>query len=336
LPVPVINLPKMTEDQAKKHLQEYVAKKTCYGNAPALECSITKINTYASFDTEALSFIEARNIKEDSVPYDNTFVDGPQNGYVPGMWDIMATIPPAFTQSTLEIRVPHTENVLKCQPCGGGGRSECKSCNGRREVNCTQCGGSGSRQASQQDGGGRIPCNACNSTGKTRCGPCNATGQVECQHCKGRGQMRHFQKLTVQFKNLRKVGVVATTAEGQSLGPEQARAVPEQKLAASSGQEVLGWEDMMINTNLLPTTFPPDTTQMVRNFFQEQNNEIIQTQSRLLRQRIKMKCIPVFEVGYTWKEKPWTFYCYGFEPVGVHEADYPINCCGHFHGCVIL
>jgi hypothetical protein len=331
LPVPVINLPTMTSEQAKQHLEKYVGTKTCYGSAPAKECAITKVDSYASFHSEVVSYVEARKVAPASIPYDNTAVDGPQNGMPPGMWEMLATIPAPFTESTIDIRVPHTETVLKCQPCGGDGRTQCTQCNGQRQVNCSSCGGRGTRTASQQQGGGQITCNSCNGSGKTRCGRCNATGQITCGHCQGKGSLRHFQKLTVQWKNLRKSGVVSTTAFGQSLGAEQAKRIPEKKIAAASGQEVLAWEDMMINTGALPQNFPPDATQMVRNYFQQQNTEIIQAANRLLRQRVKMKCIPVFEVAYTWKDKPWMFYCFGLDPVSVHESDYPVNCCGCCH-----
>ena len=57
------------------------------------------------------SYTEKRTTKNKDIPYIGDFVDGPDQGTPPGVWDMECTCKKLFKDEVVELKVPHTEVI---------------------------------------------------------------------------------------------------------------------------------------------------------------------------------------------------------------------------------
>ncbi|XP_048879177.1 uncharacterized protein LOC125747748 [Brienomyrus brachyistius] len=111
--VPEVRVPTVSEDMAREALLQFVGKKWRYSRRPARDLIFKHLNplTVYRVSYRLETFTESRSGSWEFEPYTGQFVDGPQYGTCPPPWDVMAEIPPRFTDHTQKVRVPHSSFV---------------------------------------------------------------------------------------------------------------------------------------------------------------------------------------------------------------------------------
>uniref|UniRef100_A0A3B3SBE5 Ssu-2 homolog n=1 Tax=Paramormyrops kingsleyae TaxID=1676925 RepID=A0A3B3SBE5_9TELE len=168
-------VPTVSEDMAREALLQFVGKKWTYSRKPARDLIFKDLKPLTVYRYRLETFTESRSGSWEFEPYTGQSVDGPQYGSCPPPWDVMAEIPPRFTDHTQKVRVPHSSFVkTRCGFCYGSGRS--------RNKPCSSCHG----------------CKRCFSSG---CSICHAKGHRECPSCHGLKYLMHYILLTITWKN---------------------------------------------------------------------------------------------------------------------------------------
>lgn len=142
------------EQVVRSALQEEVSRHCCWGSRVANAMQITSLDQTSSYYLKVTSFVESRDMNSRTQPYRGDFVDGPQNGQAPSLWQMQATRPALFETKHYETPVPHTEEVFTCSNCAGVGRCSCPACAGVGTVKCHTCTGSGQESCSSCSGRG--------------------------------------------------------------------------------------------------------------------------------------------------------------------------------------
>ncbi|XP_022254618.1 protein SSUH2 homolog isoform X2 [Limulus polyphemus] len=305
--------PQLTEQEARQALLKHVTTRCCYGKGAARDMAITKIDHSCAFHYTLETFTEKRQTAWAFEPYFGGTVDNPSTDHPPGPWDIAATPSSSFTGSITQIEVPHTASIKTCHICGGVGRKRCFTCSGNGYEQCYSCHGDGYKNTLD---GEHERCFRCHGTGRRRCWKCNGDGLALCKGCSGTGQIKCFIRLIVTWTNHIDEHVVEHSA------------VPDEKIKSGSGQVVFEEED----EKLWPVNHFPDTTINMASFQLVQKHATAFSAERILRQRHRVRIIPVATVHYQWKNHSNTYSVFGFEKK-IHAPKYPQTCCC---GCTLF
>lgn len=117
--------------------------KCCWGTKAAETMVINSIDPSTAYHYELVTFSEARSTAWKYEPYHMQPIDGPENGYAPGPWDIVVEPSAMFRNESKAVEVPHTAVVKTCHNCYGRCYIRCWTCHGRGRVRCGTCSGSG-------------------------------------------------------------------------------------------------------------------------------------------------------------------------------------------------
>ncbi|XP_070536454.1 protein SSUH2 homolog [Ptychodera flava] len=312
---------KISEEEAREAMLQFVDAHCCYGSRPAKQMTITNILPGSALHYELETFTEARSTSRVHEPHYGGPVDGPMNGIAPGPWQIDVQPDGLFSNHTKFTEVPHTSTVHGCHRCYSRGFIRCGRCYGRGRVRCSWCRGSGRRTKRVRDGNGRyksvrVSCTSCGGRGRKRCMRCGGDGRVTCPTCRGYCFLRWFIRLKVQFVN----NLSDYILEKSDLPDELIRDVGgvilfEQTLPYVWPISCYPVADINANSLRIVTHH--------RNSWQDR---------RKLQQRQRLRAVPVSEAHYNWKDVSTRFWVYGNER-SVYAPDYPHQCCW---GCNIL
>uniref|UniRef100_T1J670 Ssu-2 homolog n=1 Tax=Strigamia maritima TaxID=126957 RepID=T1J670_STRMM len=182
-------------------------------------------------------------------------------------------------------------------------------------IQCTHCHGEGQIVHLS---GYREHCSVCQTKGVEKCYKCSGLGYHVCKTCAGRGQIKVFIRLNVSWTN----HIDDHVSEKTDL--------PSKLVKRVSGHLIL--DDQQ--ANVCPINHFPDITvnaaseQLLRHHAEKFKDE------RIILQRHQVRLVPVNEVNYKWRGRPFKFYVYGHEKE-VYVPDYPQTCCWGLTDCVI-
>ncbi|XP_074645676.1 protein SSUH2 homolog [Tubulanus polymorphus] len=303
----------LSEEECRHAMSNFVAEHCCYGKAPAKDMRIEDIKPSTALHLTLETFTESRNSTYKYEPFYGGMIDGPHNGRAPGPWEIPFNADSFFNNHTKKTRVPHTESVSMCHFCWGRGFTRCRHCFGKGHERCTFCHGSGHRTGAN---GEHEHCHSCGGDGRKRCTWCHGDGRVRCGTCQGYRQLKNYVQLVVSFTNHLSDFIL----EGSDM--------PETLVRDVSGVAIYEQD--------LPQVWPITSYPVQR--INENSVRLIESHrvsfpnERILRQRHRLRGVPVTECAYNWKDKHMRFWVYGLEQK-VHCPDYPQQCCC---GCTIL
>ncbi|XP_070536451.1 protein SSUH2 homolog [Ptychodera flava] len=312
---------KISEEEVREAMLEFVKAHCCYGSRPAKQMTITTILNVCALHYQLETFTETRSVSQDHEPLYTNSVDGPRNGVAPSPWQIDVEPDELFSNHTKSIEVPHTSTVRGCHICQSTGSVMCAYCNGTGQVLCILCGGTGMYTVGYTDTDGSYKtrlqmCYSCAASGRKICLSCGGSGKITCGTCEGRRRLRWYIRLTAQFENELSDYILQKTD------------LPDECIRDVGGVTVF--------EQTLPFVWPischPETEineNSLRIFNHHQNSW---QDRRKLQQRQRLRAVPVNEANYTWKDVSTKFWVYGNERK-VYSPDYPHQCCC---GCTVL
>lgn len=107
----------LQEDDIRELLVDHVNRNCCWGGKPVKKWDIQQVEDCNVYIGTLETFFEERNIVSETEPYTGGPVDGKDQGYIPGPWevDMRKDFPLLFTPVKEALaRLPHSEEVLRC------------------------------------------------------------------------------------------------------------------------------------------------------------------------------------------------------------------------------
>ncbi len=323
----------LTLEAAREALELHVRTKTWLRRDLAKTLPIESFERSGSFHVRFRSFTEERAHEPVFEPFRGGRVDGPENGRPPTPWEMQVKVPGLFINQEYYQSVPHTEHVRTCHGCNGDGDIVCPRCSGHRRVTCSRCNGSGkvteTRQVTRTNAQGQsehftetytTSCGPCGGDGKVTCPECHGNGRITCPTCQGARQLKHGQRLHVTWKTHVSDKILEKTdlpddliggAMGEIIHSEEDDRLEPIASAATSGGpyrgaggRVNGEVNELCNQLLQAHRFSGDT--------------------KLWRQSIHVKAVPVYEARYSWGKETRRFWVFGNEEQ-VYAPHYPLS-----------
>jgi len=242
----------------------------------------------------------------------------------------LSEAPVGFSEMSQSTFLISTGKTKKCPKCRGEGKVDCWACKGSgqdKSQSCRHCSGKG--------------CRYCNGTGKATkdCAICKGSGTRQCGKCDGYRYVHTVIEVKTRFK-------VEDTKEHDYQGE-----IPAKKLKGSTGvvifQEVANYPKEAMREMLKGGIDNREYTKLqsgvaivfhslidnkiqeydgnislvhalVDNFFKQipnafKENRILEREILPVRLRIKVEDVPVKQVSYTYKAKPYSLWVYGKE-----------------------
>ena len=242
----------------------------------------------------------------------------------------LSEAPAGFSEMSQSKFLISTGKTKKCPKCRGEGKVDCWACKGSgqdKSQSCRHCSGKG--------------CRYCNGTGKATkdCAICKGSGTRQCGKCDGYSYVHTVIEVKTRFK-------VEDTKEHDYQGE-----IPAKKLKSSTGivifQEVANYPQEAMQEMLKGGIDNREYTKLqsgiamvfhslldnkiqdydgnislvhglvdkflkqIPNAFKE--NRILEREILPVRLRIKVEDVPVKQVLYTYKTKPYSLWVYGKE-----------------------
>lgn len=325
----VIQEPFTIED-ARRAMERHAEEKCCLKGGIAHELNIIEMTAMSAVHIVFESTTEGRSTSTATAPHQpGAPVDGPQNGPAPQPWDILVQPTRLFHDEHRALELPHTSTIDGCDRCARRGTIACSSCTGVGTLVCVGCHGSGTVVLHHHHSTGshhhhhhsssdshhhhhhhhhetRQTCGRCGGSGRSRCVTCVGTGFVTCTTCTGTGVIRRYIKLDVNWKLYKSERVVDPSGLAANL------------IRGAGGVLMFQEEDAAIRpVSHLPQ---PNINQACNELVASQKLPSVEL---LLRQRIQVRCIPVYEVHYTHKSPELRrFWVFGTDRQ-VYQENYP-------------
>ena len=316
---------RLTEEEAKECLTEWVSSKCCYGTGALNEIVINDIQMSSSYQYHLETMSEKRDCSWTFEPNDpnkavkfNFPVNGPGvSSSPPNPWSIPVEPDKVFEPGEKKVEVPNTSTIRACHFCSGCGKIRCTTCAGMGFFPCTFCNGAGVRTGDSAASG---RCLTCNGTGRRRCIQCNATGLVKCKSCDGFCSLRYFVQLHVTWI-IRKDDYVS---DATGLKEKYIKKNEGVVVAQEEGFRVFPFPD-----------FPDKTIPEASRTLIEQHDKQAVNLEKIIRQRHNIKEVRIAIVFYKYKEdRHGIFYVFGNDiKKDVYFSKYPNRCC---YCCSIL
>jgi len=213
------------------------------------------------------------------------------------------------------------QEVNQCFRCNGRGKIRCHGCGGAGDERCFQCSGSGRvveyRYDQRTGRDERIDqmCISCQGRGFKMCYRCSGSGRLICDVCEGERDLVYFTRLDICWET-----PILDSVIKEAFDPEFERVIPDGKLKSAHGPVVYGQEDYMIHpvydeNNLRVNERVND---VVNELLESSRNPTVYQH----RQRITVRGLPVYEIGYVDGHAQKRFWVYGTEHK-VYAPSYP-------------
>lgn len=323
----------LTVDGAREALELHVMSTRWLRRDLAKKLPIDSFTRSGSFHIVFRSFTETRSTIPSFKPYRGEYVDGAHNGPAPAPWNIPVPLPGTFINQDHEEPVPHTDTVKTCHGCNGDGQVTCSRCGGGTRVTCPDCSGNGrvnrTRTVTRTNAQGQSEtftesytesCGPCGGDGRITCPECSGSGRITCPTCRGATRLKHYVKLCVDWKTtvadkvIEKtdlpdrmvagaVGIVIHAEEDDHLEPWAGAAGGGGPYRGGGGRvsaEVNAAANLLIQSH----RFPEGT--------------------KLHRQSLHVRTIPVYEGRYQWGKDLRQFWVYGTDQQ-VYAPNYPLS-----------
>lgn len=196
----------LTEEAIRDRVLAWVQTQRCWRKSFAKTMQFAWVTAILAFRYELNSYCEDRKIRWRWMPYRGDPIDGPENGAIPGVWDVNIPSPlELFKPTTISVGVPHTCEILTCGWCHGAGNYPCTFCDGKPK-NCAQCWGSGILSEGGEGHHTYYFCPWCRGT-RQACLHCFGMGTIQCNECEGVGYLMSYMELIVRYFTMTDVHV---------------------------------------------------------------------------------------------------------------------------------
>lgn len=323
----------LTLEAAREALEAHVRLTRWLRRDLAKKLAIESFQRSGSFHVRFRSFTEDRVFEPTFEPYRGGPTDGPQNGQPPQPWDMEVRVPGTFVDQDAFRRVPHTDVVRTCHTCQGSAEIKCPRCDGLRNVTCSRCTGTGrvteTRQVTRTNAQGQTEhytetyqtsCTSCGGDGRVTCPECQGHGRITCPTCQGARQLKHWLQLHVTWKTtvsdriLEKTGLpdhLVGGAQGQIIHAEE-----DEQLGPISPASAAGGPYRGAATRVSPEVNDACNQLLASHRFSRD--------TKLWRQSIHVKAVPVYEARYRWGKETRTFWVFG-DDQQVYAPKYPLS-----------
>ncbi|MDA8090568.1 MAG: lysozyme inhibitor LprI family protein [Nitrospiraceae bacterium] len=212
---------------------------------------------------------------------------------------------------------------IKCHICGGAGQRRCADCNGsghRGQQRCSSCAGTGHKTCSTCGGRGERTCSKCKGRGEIVCSKCNGKGDVVCGSCEGYGKIvsylafkdifePEFNNELISYDN-----VPSEIISGDSIHIYNDVSSP-QKLIDDDGSILLDIVRQQIPQDYFNSVTYENLRKTLVNLLisskESKKLGIIGKDCRILKQKLCLKRIDIFEIKYKYSGKEYQLYIYG-------------------------
>ncbi len=244
-----------------------------------------------------------------------------------------------------KIKCPDCQNgKISCHVCHGKGSLTCTSCNGSGHRQCTSCGGRGyteSRSTKTRNkyssygemrvesytettrnncrscnGTGRISCSACDASGHTKCSYCGGTGSLQCTTCHGSsyitcttcaglGQVMKFIQMENSFED--KYNIYSKTYS------DLATNFPDLSNLCRNASGFSRFDESGTSFSKDFLSEYPYLSQGYNKLYNEKFPLLDQYKDgiRIIKQRLQVFEIPVYEVKYQFEGENYVMLVYG-------------------------
>ncbi|XP_077994013.1 protein SSUH2 homolog [Glandiceps talaboti] len=301
----------ITEDDARDLLLEHVHEIRCYGASAARDMIIHDVQTSCAICYELETFTESRRIVHTFLPYKGSIVDSGKKDVTQSPWEIICQPDREFYTHHVEIEMDNTSTVKDCHICVARGFLRCVNCNGKGVHRCIDCLGTGyAVKSSSKAYGNLLSCNSCDGVGHTSCHDCNGSGCSLCDTCEGYTQLRFFKKLVVSFINHTSSFIIDETD------------IPCELLGVSNGTVILE----QTGPYVFPLSDNPSSEVNINSENLIERHKRAWSRERRLKQRHRLREVPVTCIHYTWHKTSGKFWVYGEEAI-VYAPKYPQTYC---------
>ncbi|XP_039274372.2 protein SSUH2 homolog [Styela clava] len=290
-----------TSDEAQYALRQWAKKKTLCSHKQASRCKIVGTHTWCAFRYTLWTHMEERRCFKKTKPYKKGQKIDKRNGHEVDIYDIEVSPPSDFTETIRNIKIPHSEQLRKCEKCSGNGTVSCSECGGCGTVPCMRCHGS--------PGGRNYGCH-CHGEG-VRCGSCGGHRSELCKFCQGSGQVISYKELEVRWTN--------AISDYIDEHPE----VPSRHLLNEKGIRV----HRRKARELKPLQETDILHKKIRHVSKTELAKHNLSDSVNLEQRDVVELVPVHRMDCVYKQKQFWFYMIG-ENNKIYAPGYPGNIIG--------
>ncbi|GAB2289774.1 hypothetical protein Dimus_024080 [Dionaea muscipula] len=319
----------LDEVEIRELLIDHVGHRCCWGSHPARRWKFHTVEDCNVYVGTLETFIEAREVIREQVPYLGGKIDGKDGGHELGLWelDLRAQFPMLFIpEKETRVKVPHSEAIQKCTGCEGRGETLCPTCNADQEPGfykenlmseCPACHGRG--LIAHRDGSDSI-CVKCNGKGKIPCATCGSRGLIKCEMCRGNGSLLSRSVAIVQWKTLTARKVHATSG---------AASVPDEVFHRARGVQLCNTQAYQCTPAYFADSY----------FLNKFSSEVIADRapvpptSRVICERHIISVVPVTRVTMGHRRSTFSFYIIGFSRE-VYLKDYPARFCWGLCPCL--
>jgi len=202
-------------------------------------------------------------------------------------WSMTLELAPDLSDASTQIDIRGTEGTITCPVCLG-----------ESKMRCPHCGGEGTL-------GYRRPCLSC-----------RATGLVVCDACEGQGRLIELQIVDVCRRLDSQVFVD--------------KAAPAEVMAKATRDELLRLDLPRVDTAIFDAATQayrgqgPSDPEFEQNVRDAIANQQATHPSRIVRQRLIVRYVPIVQVQYDWRGDPGTLWIIGTEE-RVYGTDMPLQ-----------
>jgi hypothetical protein len=320
----------LDEVEIRELLIDHVGHRCCWGSRPARTWKIHAVEDCNVYVGTLETFIEEREIINETQPYLGGNIDGKDKGPELGVWelDLRSEFPVLFVpQKETQIKVPHSETIGKCAVCAGRGNVACLTCNADQEpgifkenlmTECSTCYGRG--LVAHRDGSDTT-CKKCDGKGKLVCATCESRGSIQCETCHGRGSLLTSSTAIIRWKTLSTKKVSATSG---------ASSVPDEVFHRAKGVQLCNTQAYQCTPAFFADSF----------FLNKFSSEVIADRApvpataRVICERHTISVVPVTRVTMSHRSRTFSFYIIGYSREVYLKDYYPARFCWSFCPCL--
>lgn len=319
--------PALTQDQAVGALRLHVNSNCCMSKGQLKKIAVTSFQRTDAFTISIDTTCESRELRPAHKPYRGQPIIAT---ITPDPWLVPCQPSRWYTDETIDVPLPGTEQVRPCFRCYGRCVVRCTHCHGRGEYSCHNCHGTGhvDRTVHENTPDGRTTtrtrrehCTVCHR-GWVRCGPCMGTGYTDCRTCERTGTLLHYTNIHIKFRHLRYQKVLDFDAKFLDQ-------LPPQLVAKAQGVPL--WLEEV------PRLFqagPLNQERVSRAINSQADNSIAEAATKFpagsipRMQKLRVTGVPVYRVEYFAGKQQQCFFVYGTStPPSVHAPGWPCCCC---------
>lgn len=299
-------VPSLTAKEARAALTAWVKSTWFASRAFAAEVALSDQSAPCVHHVRLRTFTETRVVVEAERPFRGETLGPTEEVLLPDAWSIALPRPAPFCDDVCEVEISGTGRAVPCEQCGSMGKSACRDCAGTGEVE-------GSTLTQGSDG------TVATETVQQTCGRCKGTCWVTCSGCEGSRQVVRFARLTCRW---------ATHDADKVAGLD---GLPEYLVANAAEQEVVTEEADSVEPRAGDQAGPYRDGQAprVNASVNVSTNALIDSHTfgadtRIVRQRLSVRAIPVFRFAYDWRGAPRTLWIYGADRT-VYAPGFPLS-----------